>query len=90
MAKRESTIADPKAIALPADPNDPEDGDVTFEAVERGLEERRTRRMRGPQALPTKEAVSIRLDADLLAKLRASGAGWQGRVNETLRKAAGL
>ena len=33
----------------------------------------------------TKEAVSIRLDQDLVAKLRASGPGWQSRVNEALR-----
>lgn len=40
-------------------------------------------RKRGPAR--TKEAVSIRLDQDLVARLRASGAGWQSRVNEVLR-----
>lgn len=40
-------------------------------------------RARGPQR--TKQAVSIRLDIDLLEKLRASGPGWQSRVNEALR-----
>lgn len=34
---------------------------------------------------PTKEMVSMRLDADLIAALRASGAGWQSRVNSILR-----
>jgi len=33
----------------------------------------------------TKEAVKIRLDADVLAALRASGDGWQTRINSTLR-----
>ena len=33
----------------------------------------------------TKEAVKIRLDADLLAALRATGDGWQTRINDTLR-----
>lgn len=33
----------------------------------------------------TKEAVSIRLDAEVVRKLRASGPGWQSRVNEVLR-----
>jgi uncharacterized protein (DUF4415 family) len=33
----------------------------------------------------TKEAVKLRLDADVLAALRASGDGWQTRVNDTLR-----
>ena len=33
----------------------------------------------------TKEAVKLRLDADLLAALRATGDGWQTRINEMLR-----
>jgi uncharacterized protein (DUF4415 family) len=37
-----------------------------------------------------KEAVSIRLDADLLKVLRASGKGWQSRTNDILREAFGL
>ena len=32
-----------------------------------------------------KEAISIRLDHDLLETLRASGPGWQTRVNQALR-----
>ncbi|WNJ92390.1 BrnA antitoxin family protein [Bosea sp. 685] len=40
-------------------------------------------RKRGPAR--TKEAISIRLDIDLVEKLRASGPGWQSRVNEALR-----
>jgi uncharacterized protein (DUF4415 family) len=47
-------------------------------------------RRRGPQATPTKEAVSIRLDRDVLDTLRASGPGWQGRVNDALRQALAL
>lgn len=39
---------------------------------------------RGPAK--TKEAISIRLDIDLVEKLRASGPGWQSRVNEALRE----
>ncbi len=45
------------------------------------------RRVRGPQKAPTKELISVRLDQDLLERLRATGPGWQGRVNDTLRKA---
>ena len=33
----------------------------------------------------TKEPVKIRLDADVIAALRATGDGWQTRINETLR-----
>ncbi|OJY65507.1 MAG: hypothetical protein BGP16_12840 [Sphingobium sp. 66-54] len=45
------------------------------------------KKARGAQKAPTKKAVSIRLDADLVDRLRASGRGWQGRVNELLRRA---
>ena len=38
-----------------------------------------------PKAVTKKEAVKLRLDADVLAALRASGEGWQTRINETLR-----
>jgi uncharacterized protein (DUF4415 family) len=38
-----------------------------------------------PKAAITKEPVKIRLDADVLAALRASGEGWQTRINDTLR-----
>lgn len=45
------------------------------------------KKMRGPQKEPTKTMVSIRLDTDLVERLRASGRGWQGRVNDLLREA---
>ncbi len=38
-----------------------------------------------PKAAATKEPVKLRLDADVLAALRATGNGWQTRVNDTLR-----
>ena len=37
------------------------------------------------KAAMTKEPIKLRLDADVLAALRASGYGWQTRVNEMLR-----
>ena len=43
-------------------------------------------KLRGrPRAAITKEPIKLRLDADVLAALRASGDGWQTRVNEMLR-----
>ena len=36
---------------------------------------------------PVKEAVSIRLDADVLAWFKGQGSGYQTRINEVLRKA---
>lgn len=37
-----------------------------------------------------KDLVSLRIDKDVLATLRASGSGWQGRANDMLRKGFGL
>jgi uncharacterized protein (DUF4415 family) len=34
-----------------------------------------------------KLAVSIRLDQDVVEKFKASGPGWQSRINEVLKKA---
>lgn len=39
-----------------------------------------------PKAEATKVAVKLRLDPDLLAVLRATGDGWQTRVNRILRE----
>lgn len=82
MVKRGSTIA------LEADPNDPEDRAVTVDAVEQALAERRERRrLRGAQAAQHKVPISIRLDSDIVEHFRATGTGWQGRMNDALRKA---
>lgn len=40
---------------------------------------------RGPQKTPTKIPTTIRFDADVLAELKASGRGWQTRVNDAMR-----
>lgn len=43
------------------------------------------RRARGPQKAPLKVPTTIRFDADVLADLKASGKGWQTRVNDAMR-----
>lgn len=43
-----------------------------------------------PPAAVTKQKVPLRLDPDVLAFFRATGEGWQTRINAALRKAAGL
>jgi uncharacterized protein (DUF4415 family) len=45
------------------------------------------RHARGPQNAPKKVQVTLRLDPDVLDQLRATGAGWQGRVSALLRVA---
>ena len=43
-----------------------------------------------PKAESPKVAVSLRLDQDVVARFKASGPGWQTRMNTALRDAAGL
>ena len=45
---------------------------------------------RAPQGAAAKRQVTLRLDPDVLDRFRAGGPGWQGRINEALRKAVGL
>ncbi|MGH7842015.1 MAG: BrnA antitoxin family protein [Candidatus Binataceae bacterium] len=50
--------------------------------------QKRGRGQRGPQKMPLKKAISLRIDADVLAKYKATGRLWQYRMNTALRKAA--
>ena len=43
-----------------------------------------------PKSDNPKQAISIRLDAEVIERFKASGDGWQSRMNEALRKAVGL
>jgi uncharacterized protein (DUF4415 family) len=72
---------------LKADPNDPDDFDVTEEALERALGER-DERMRRAAESPRTEHVMLVIDQDILAKFRATGSGWQDRINDALRAAS--
>jgi uncharacterized protein (DUF4415 family) len=45
---------------------------------------------RPPQGERAKRQVTLRLDPEIIERFRASGPGWQSRINELLRKAAGL
>lgn len=54
------------------------------------IQARRRGRPAGSKQAVTKEAIKIRLDADVLAALRASGDGWQTRINDTLRASLAL
>jgi uncharacterized protein (DUF4415 family) len=45
------------------------------------------RRLRGrPRTETPKHLVSLRLDPDVVARFRATGPGWQSRINEVLRE----
>lgn len=43
-----------------------------------------------PKSENPKVAVSLRLDQEIVARFKASGPGWQTRMNDALRDAAGL
>jgi uncharacterized protein (DUF4415 family) len=46
------------------------------------------KRSRGrPPVENRKEHISLRLDPDVIAKFKATGPGWQSRINEVLKKA---
>jgi len=42
--------------------------------------------VRGPQRSPTKERITIRLSPDVVQRFRATGEGWQTRVDAALRE----
>lgn len=49
------------------------------------------RKNRGrPKVEAPKKQVTLRLDADVVEFFRQAGPGWQSRINESLRKSAGL
>jgi uncharacterized protein (DUF4415 family) len=43
-----------------------------------------------PKSGDAKEQISVRLDPDVLAALRAAGPGWQSQINVLLRQALRL
>ncbi|SMC91667.1 BrnA antitoxin family protein [Rhizobium sp. RU36D] len=45
---------------------------------------------RGPQKAPTKIPVSLRLSPEVVEYFKATGPGWQSRIDSELRKIAGL
>lgn len=72
------------------DPDDaPELTDEWFDTADFYSDGKLVRRGR-PRSDAPKEAVSLRLDPDVLAHYRATGPRWQSRINEDLRKAAKL
>lgn len=72
--------------------SDEEDAAVTAAALTDpdNLPNQPIKRMGRPPAAVTKEPVTIRLDRDVVAFFKATGDGWQTRVNDALRKAARL
>jgi len=71
------------------DPDDaPELDDEWFAKAEVRIGDTIIRKGRPPGS--TKKPVSLRLDQEVIDHFRKSGSGWQTRMNEALRKLAGL
>ena len=80
-----------KAIKTPSvgghfawDGKDEDDRPATKEELRAGIETNRRQRGR-PAGSGTKEQVAIRFDRDVIAAFRASGPGWQTRINDALK-----
>lgn len=68
------------------DPDDaPTLGRTWFDEADVTVGSKVVRRGR-PASAATKQAISIRLDRDVLTHFRSSGSGWQARINATLRR----
>lgn len=98
-AKRPLTDAEEAEIqkAIASDPDAPE---ATDEQLAKGRPFRealpelaasidRAKRGRPPVDRP-RQHVSLRLDPEVLDHYKATGKGWQSRINDDLRKVAGL
>ena len=75
--------------AVWVDPDDaPELAEAHFDRADVYDGEVLVRRGRGrPPATDRKHLVSLRLDRDVIGKFKATGPGWQTRINEVLRLA---
>ena len=94
MTKTSLTEADIQAM-IASDPDAPEATDeqlakaVPFTEAFPALAEEMRKNVGGrPKSASPKVPVSIRLDQDVVAKFKATGPGWQSRINEVLRKYA--
>jgi uncharacterized protein (DUF4415 family) len=63
---------------------DEDDRPLTREEMRAGIELAKKRGR--PAGSGKKEQVAIRFDRDVLAALRATGTGWQTRVNDVMRE----
>jgi uncharacterized protein (DUF4415 family) len=67
----------------------PEVTDAMLARAELRIGDKLIRRGRPPLTAP-KQAIKLRLDSDVVEHFRATGPGWQTRINTTLRRAAKL
>lgn len=82
--RREAAADAPIAFDPQTDPYDPNDA-AAVDAYWAGAQ---VRRGRGRPPAPVKRpTLNMRVDADVLAAFKATGPGWQTRINALLREA---
>jgi uncharacterized protein (DUF4415 family) len=79
--KAEATANAPIAHDPTTDPYDPNDE----AAVNAFFDKTAPMRRRGPQKAPTKRVVTMRLSPDVVDTFRATGDGWQTRIDNALK-----
>ncbi len=57
-----------------------------YQAVQKAVAAKRKQGERGAQVAPTKQLVSVRYSPEVLEFFRASGAGWQTKMDDVLKK----
>lgn len=80
-ARLDAMTEDEITTAARTDPDNPPLTEAELALVRRGGR---------PKADDPKRLVSLRLDSDVVERLRASGPGWQSRANAALRRAVKL
>jgi uncharacterized protein (DUF4415 family) len=76
-------------MSLIHDPDDaPDLGPDWFAKAELKIDGKPVNRGGRPRG-SNKERISLRVDRDILEAYRASGTGWQSRMNDDVRKAIG-
>jgi uncharacterized protein (DUF4415 family) len=85
-------LAFKEGAPIPYEPEDgscdPNDAEATrtwlaqADLIRKGKVVRRGKR--GPQKAPTKKLVSLRLSPEVIEHFKATGAGWQTRIDSTL------
>ena len=66
--------------------SDPDSIPLTDEEWEEVEKTGRVSRRGRPKSDMTKEHITLRVDADIVAAFRATGTGWQTRINKILRE----
>jgi uncharacterized protein (DUF4415 family) len=69
-------------IEAGVEPEEDEDSPEGTEVIREAIAKRRAGQ---PVGASTKEQVSLRIDRDVLTAFRATGPGWQARLNAALR-----